>query len=392
MGTDMKAIVTKEQLIQWRRYLHMYPELSFQEEKTSQFVFDTLCTFSHLEVSRPTKYSVMARLIGEKPGKTIAIRADMDALPIQEENEFAFASKHPGKMHACGHDGHTAMLLGAAYELSQRKDEICGEIRFLFQHAEEDFPGGAEEMVQAGVMDGVDYVIGAHLWSPLPVGKIGIVYGSAMASPDVFRITVFGKGGHAGIPHETVDSIVIGMNIVSQLQQIVSRHTNPLDPLVVSVTQFQAGTTHNVIPDKAEIAGTVRSLRHDLRGVAANRIEKIVKGVTEAHGASYTFAYEYGYRPVVNNDEVTAHIEKTAQELFGEEHVVSLAPTMAGEDFSAFLEKAPGCFFFIGARNEEKGIIYPHHHPRFTIDEDGLPMGTALFVEAALSLLQANAD
>lgn len=388
----MKAIVTKEQLIQWRRYLHMYPELSFQEEKTSQFVFDTLCTFSHLEVSRPTKYSVMARLIGEKPGKTIAIRADMDALPIQEENEFAFVSKHPGKMHACGHDGHTAMLLGAAYELSQRKDEVCGEVRFLFQHAEEDFPGGAEEMVQAGVMDGVDYVIGAHLWSPLQVGKIGIVYGSAMASPDVFRITLFGKGGHAGIPHETVDSIVIGTNIVAQLQQIVSRHTNPLDSLVVSVTQFQAGTTHNVIPDKAEITGTVRSLRHDLRGAAANRIEKIVKGVTEAHGASYTFAYEYGYRPVVNSDEITAHIEKTAQELFGKENVVSLSPTMAGEDFSAFLEKAPGCFFFIGARNEEKGIIYPHHHPRFTVDEDGLPMGTALFVEAALSLLQENAD
>lgn len=294
--------VTQEQLVEWRRYLHMNPELSYQEANTSQFVYETLKSFPHLEVSRPTKYSVMARLIGKKSGKVLAIRADMDALAIQEENSFEFISQKPGVMHACGHDGHTATLLGAAKELSQRKDEIQGEVRFLFQHAEEIFPGGAQEMVDAGVMEGVDYVIGAHLWSPIEVGKIGIVYGTAMAAPDVFTITVSGKGGHGGMPHETIDSIAIGTQIVSNLQQIVSRNTNPFEPLVVSVTQFHAGTAYNVIPDNAVISGTIRSMRHELRKQTAGRIEQIVKGITEAHGASYSCEFEYGYHPVVNTD------------------------------------------------------------------------------------------
>ncbi|WP_369901030.1 M20 family metallopeptidase [Bacillus manliponensis] len=380
--------VLKEQLVKWRRHFHMYPELSFHEEKTSQFVYDTLCSFPHLEVSRPTKYSVMARLVGKLPGKTIALRADMDALPIQEENEFDFISKHPGVMHACGHDGHTAMLLGTAYALASQREKICGEIRFLFQHAEENFPGGAEEMVRAGVMEGVDYIIGAHLWAQLEVGKMGVIYGPAMASPDVFQIQVIGKGGHAGIPHETVDSIMIGTQIVSQLQQIVSRLTNPLDSLVLSVTQFHAGTTHNVIPDAAEIVGTVRSLSHELREQTAARIEKIVKNITDAYGADYTFTYEYGYRPVINDEYVTKHIEKTALQLFGRERVIRMQPTMAGEDFSAFLQKAPGTFFFIGAGNQEKGIVYPHHHPRFTIDEDALPIGVELFVAAVWNFMK----
>ncbi|MFC5774467.1 M20 family metallopeptidase [Ectobacillus antri] len=380
--------VTKEQLVAWRRYLHMNPELSFQEENTSQFVYETLQSFPHVEVTRPTKYSVMGRLIGAKSGPVLAIRADMDALAIQEENDFAFVSQKPGVMHACGHDGHTAMLLGAAQELAYRRDELQGEVRFLFQHAEEEFPGGAQEMVDNGVMDGVDYVIGAHLWSPIEVGKIGIVYGKMMASPDAFTITVSGKGGHAGIPHETVDCLAIGTQIVSNLQHIVSRNTNPFEPLVVSVTQFHAGTAHNVIPDHATIGGTVRTMKQELREETAKRIEQIVKGITEAHGASYSFDFIYGYRPVVNADEVTKQIEQTAIKLFGKEAIVYPEPTMGGEDFSAYLQKAPGCFFFIGARNETKGIVYPHHHPRFTIDEDSLLMGTSLFVQAAFDLLQ----
>ncbi|CAM4347637.1 N-acyl-L-amino acid amidohydrolase [Bacillus manliponensis] len=388
MSVVENVAVLKEQLVKWRRHFHMYPELSFHEEKTSQFVYDTLCSFPHLEVSRPTKYSVMARLVGKLPGKTIALRADMDALPIQEENEFDFISKHPGVMHACGHDGHTAMLLGTAHALASQQEKICGEIRFLFQHAEENFPGGAEEMVRAGVMEGVDYIIGAHLWAQLEVGKMGVIYGPAMASPDVFQIQVIGKGGHAGIPHETVDSIMIGTQIVSQLQQIVSRLTNPLDSLVLSVTQFHAGTTHNVIPDSAEIVGTVRSLSHELREQTAVRIEKIVKNITDVYGADYTFTYEYGYRPVINDEYVTEHIEKTALQLFGRERVIRMQPTMAGEDFSAFLQKAPGTFFFIGAGNQEKGIVYPHHHPRFTIDEDALPIGVELFVAAVQNFMK----
>ncbi|SFJ89419.1 MULTISPECIES: M20 family metallopeptidase [unclassified Bacillus (in: firmicutes)] len=388
MDLIQEASISKEQLIWWRRHFHMYPELSYSEEQTSQMVYDILQTFPHLEVSRPARYSVMARLIGKQPGRTIALRADMDALPIEEENQFDFVSRSKGVMHACGHDGHMAMLLGTAYTLSQKYDQIEGEIRFLFQHAEENFPGGAQEMVDAGVMEGVDCIIGAHLWSPLEVGKIGVIYGPAMAAPDAFSITIIGKGGHAGIPHETIDSIAIGTQVVSQLQQIVSRLTNPLDSLVLSVTQFHAGTTHNVIPDSATIGGTVRSLRNELRKQTAERIEKIVKSITEAYGASYTFTYEYGYRPVVNEETVTRHVETTALQLLGKECVVRLQPTMAGEDFSAFLQKAPGTFFFIGAGNEEKRIIYPHHHPRFTIDEDALPIGVSVFVSSVLNFMR----
>lgn len=388
MDEVKESVLFKEQLIEWRRHFHRYPELSFQEEKTSQFIYDILQTIPHLEISRPTKYSIMARLTGKRPGKTIAIRADMDALPIREENQFEFVSKNPGVMHACGHDGHIAMLLGTVYTLVEQREKIQGEIRFLFQHAEENFPGGAGEMVAAGVMEDVDYIIGAHLWASLEVGKVGVIYGPAMAAPDVFKITIEGKGGHAGIPHETVDSIAIGTQVVTQLQQIVSRLTNPLDSLVVSVTQFHAGTTHNVIPEQAKIEGTVRSLKHELREQTAQRIENIVKHITEAYGATYHYSYEYGYRPVVNDEWVTQLVENTALELYGRERVSRLQPTMAGEDFSAFLQKAPGTFFFIGAGNKEKGIVYPHHHPRFTIDEDALPIGVEVFVKSVLNCMR----
>lgn len=386
---EIKRLVdeVKAEVIAWRRHLHANPELSFQEEKTAQFVYDTLQSFGNLELSRPTKTSVMARLFGNQPGRVVAIRADMDALPIQEENTFAFASKNPGVMHACGHDGHTAMLLGTAKILSKLRDQIKGEVRFLFQHAEELFPGGAEEMVQAGVMDGVDVVIGTHLWSPLEVGKIGIVYGPMMAAPDRFFIRIHGKGGHAALPHQTIDAIAIGAQVVTNLQYIVSRNTDPLEPLVVSVTQFVAGTTHNIIPGSVEIQGTVRSFDETLRKNVPKLMERIVKGITEAHGATYEFEFEYGYRPVINNDEVTRVIEETVREVFGKEAVDHMKPNMGGEDFSAFMQKAPGSFFYVGAGNKEKGIIYPHHHPRFTIDEDALEIGVRLFVHAALKLL-----
>ncbi|BDG37615.1 M20 family metallopeptidase [Saccharococcus caldoxylosilyticus] len=386
---EIKRLVdeVKEEVIAWRRHLHANPELSFHEEKTAQFVYDTLQSFGNLELSRPTKTSVMARLIGHQPGRVVAIRADMDALPIQEENTFEFASKNPGVMHACGHDGHTAMLLGTAKILSKLRDQIQGEVRFLFQHAEELHPGGAEEMVQAGVMDGVDVVIGTHLWSPLERGKIGIVYGPMMAAPDRFFIRIHGKGGHAAMPHQTIDAIAIGAQVVTNLQYIVSRNVDPLEPLVVSVTQFVAGTTHNVIPGSVEIQGTVRSFDETLRKNVPRLMERIIKGITEAHGATYEFEFEYGYRPVINNDEVTRVIEETVREVLGEEAVDHMKPNMGGEDFSAFMQKAPGSFFYVGAGNKEKGIIYPHHHPRFTIDEDALEIGVRLFVHAAFKLL-----
>lgn len=377
----------KEQVIAWRRYLHENPELSFHEEKTAQFVYETLLTFGNLEVTRPTKNSVMARLIGDKPGKVLAMRADMDALPISEENTFEYVSKNPGVMHACGHDGHTSMLLGAAKLLSGMKDQIKGEVRFLFQHAEEVFPGGAEEMVQAGVMDGVDMVIGTHLWSTMEFGTVGICSGPMMAAPDTFWITVLGKGGHAALPHQTIDSIAIAAQVVTNLQHIVSRNADPLDNLVLSVTQFVGGTTHNVIPGAVEICGTVRSFDKDLRESVPGLMERVIKGITEAHGAEYKFKYEFGYRPVINDAEVTKLMEDVVVESLGEEWVEHMRPTMGGEDFSAFQQKAPGCFFYVAAGNKEKGITYPHHHPRFTIDEDALEIGVKMFVNAARKIV-----
>nr|WP_245590457.1 amidohydrolase [Aneurinibacillus terranovensis] len=274
---------------------------------------------------------------------------------VREENTFAFASKNPGVMHACGHDGHTAMLLGTAKILSGLKDKIKGEVRFLFQHAEELFPGGAGEMVRAGVMDGVDLIIGTHLWSPLEFGKIGVVYGPMMAAPDTFWITIKGKGGHAALSHQTVDSIAIGAQVVTNLQHIVSRNTDPLDNLVVSVTQFAAGTMHNVIPGSVEMCGTVRSFNAKLRESVPGLMERIVKGITDAHGAGYEFKYEFGYRPVINNEEVTQVIEETVRELFGEEALDMMKPNMGDA--------------------------------RFTIDEDALEIGVKMFVNAAFKLL-----
>lgn len=376
----------QEQVINWRRYLHQNPELSFHEEKTSQFIYDTLESFGGLELSRPTKTSVVAKLKGNRPGRVLAIRADMDALPINEENDFEFASKNEGVMHACGHDGHTSILLGTVKILTELKDEIPGDIHFIFQHAEELTPGGAEEMVQAGVMDGVDQVIGLHLWAPLEAGKIEVVSGPMMAAPDTFHITVKGKGGHAAQPHLTIDSVAIGAQVVTNLQHVVSRNTDPIDPLVLSVTQFIAGTAHNVIPGSVYMNGTVRSFKPELRDEVPALMERIIKGITDAHGASYEFKYEKGYRAVINDEEVTQKLRETFIETFGEEATKDGVPTMGGEDFSGFLQKAPGSFFFVGAGNEEKGIVYPHHHPRFTVDEDALPMGVKAFVQAVFKL------
>ncbi|WP_103106684.1 M20 family metallopeptidase [Brevibacillus reuszeri] len=389
---NKEAEELKEQVISWRRYLHQNPELSFREEKTAQFVYETLVSFGNLAVSRPTEKSVMARLIGSEPGTVLAMRADMDALPIMEENTFDFVSKNPGVMHACGHDGHTAMLLGAAKLLSSKKDQIKGEVRFLFQHAEEVVPGGAEEMVQAGVMDGVDMVIGTHLWSTMEFGTVGICSGPMMAATDTFWLTVIGKGGHAALPHETIDSIAIAALVVTSLQHIVSRNADPLDNLVLSVTQFIGGTTHNVIPDAVEICGTVRSFDKDLRAAVPGLMERVIKGITEAHGASYEFKYEFGNYPVINDPEVTKLIEEVVVETLGQEWVEHMRPIMGGEDFSAFQQKAPGCFFFVPAGNKEKGITYPHHHPRFTVDEDALEVGVKMFVNAARKIVMENKE
>jgi amidohydrolase len=383
------AGAVREDVIGWRRHLHQHPERSFHEERTAQFIADTLASFGGLEITRPTPTSVLARLVGAKPGRVLAMRADIDALPIHERNTHDFVSRNEGTMHACGHDGHTATLLGAAKVLTGMRDELVGEVRFIFQHAEELHPGGAEELVRAGVMDGVDMVIGAHLWTPLAVGKVGVKAGALMAAPDTIRITITGKGGHAAQPQYVVDPIAVAAQVIVNLQHVVSRNVDPLHPAVVSISRIAGGTTHNVIPGSVEMEGTVRTFEPALRDEMPKTIERILAGVTAAHGATYTLSYERGYRPVVNDAAAADLVRRAVVHALGEEFLTEAIPTMGGEDFSAYQQRAPGAFFFIGARCEERGIVQPHHHECFDIDERALDYGTRVFVAAALDFLGA---
>jgi amidohydrolase len=375
------------QVIDWRRALHRRPEVAFQEHETARFIRQVLEQIGGLEISRPTETSVMARLRSGHAGPVIAVRADIDALPIHEENDVAYRSQSDGAMHACGHDGHTSIVLGLVTLLARHRDQLRGEVRFLFQHAEELSPGGAEEMVRLGVMDGVDQVIGLHLWSGKPVGRIGLIAGPAMAAPDTFSCTITGKGGHAAMPHDTIDPIAIGAQVVSALQHVVSRLVDPLDPVVVSVTQFIAGTTHNVVPESAYLAGTVRTFDPALRTTVPAMLERIIHGVTSAFGATYAFHYEPGYRPVINDPALTARLTSVVMRTFGADTMIDMRPTMGGEDFSAYQQRAPGVFAFIGAGNVEAGIDFPHHHPRFQIDERALDIGLRYLTAATLDLL-----
>jgi amidohydrolase len=370
------------QAVLWRRHLHARPELSFAEHETARFVRERLEALGGLEIDRPTPTSVVARLRAGRPGPTLALRADLDALPITEESGVEFSSVVPGVMHACGHDGHTAMLLAVAGLLHDRRAELRGEVRFIFQHAEEVPPGGAAELVAAGVLDGVDAVIGAHLFSTLELGKVAAIDGPCTAFADTFSATVRGRGGHAAFPHEAVDPIPIAAQAISSVQQIVSRGTSPLQSAVVSVTRIAAGTADNVIPDVVELGGTVRAYREDVRLDARDSLARILDGVTAAHRATYELEYLDGYAPVVNDPRLAGLVREAA----GADRLCDFEPIMGGEDFSAYLRAAPGCFFFVGAG--EAGA-FPHHHPRFTLDERALGVGIETFTRAAMSFLEA---
>lgn len=378
----------REQVITWRRHLHQHPELSFHERNTSQFVADTLASFGGLEISRPTPTSVMARLFGEAgPGPVLAIRADIDALPIVEANTHDFVSQAPGVMHACGHDGHTSMLLGAVKVLLGHRRALRGEVRFLFQHAEELYPGGASQMVAAGALDGVELVIGAHLWLSMSFGRVGVKAGPLMASLNTFRITITGAGGHAAIPQQTIDPIVTAAEVVTSLQHVVSRNVDPLASAVISVTQINGGSTTNVIPGAVEMAGTVRTFDPELRQRIPVLMERVVAGICSAHGATYEWTFEPGYAAVDNDAAACDLVRRAVVRALGPDVLVEARPTMGAEDFSAYQQATPGAFFFIGARNEERGIVYPHHHERFDLDERALDYGTRIFVAAALAQL-----
>ena len=384
----MSTLVTPEleaQAIAWRRHLHAHPELSFAEHETSAFLFELLGGLDGLELERPTETSLVATMRTGRPGKTLALRADIDALPIQEETGLEFASENPGVMHACGHDGHTAMLLAALNALHERRDELTGEIRFIFQHAEELGPGGAGQLVEAGVMEGVDMVVGAHLFSLDPLGKVGVLPGPHTAASDVFGIEIRGKGGHGAAPHEAVDPVTAAAQVVSGLQHVVSRVVDPIERAVVSVTQIHAGTADNIIPESVELRGTVRTFSPEVRDAVRQAMERFANGIAEGHGCTSTFTYEEGYDSVVNDEEASALVEAAVREELGDDAFFVPPPIMGGEDFSAYLKAAPGAFFIVGAGGEDN---YPHHHPRFDWDESAMRNGIAVFTRVALDYLK----
>ena len=374
--------------IAWRRHLHANPELSFEEHETSAFVEATLRSFGGLEIERPAGTAVVARLHGRTPGKAVALRADIDALPIVEENDVPYASTRPGVMHACGHDGHTAMLLGAAKLLVERREQLSGQVVFVFQHAEELPPGGARSVVDSGVLDGVDMIAGVHLLSNLGTGHVSAVPGAVMAAADLFTLDILGSGGHGAFPHECVDPVAVAAQVVTNLQQVVSRETDPFDSVVVSVTTLEAGRARNVIPGSARIGGTVRTLSLARRVEVREAMERVIAGVTSAHRASYRFDYEVGYDPVVNDRDASAVVQRAVVAELGEEALVEVQPVMGGEDFSAYGAVAPTVFFWVGSANEALGTTFPHHHPRFDIDEAALRDGIAVFARTAIDALE----
>lgn len=383
---EQSARAQHPQVVAWRRRMHRHPELSFQEFDTADFLEQELRQLPGLQVERPTATSLVASLQGALPGRTLAIRADIDALPIHDQKTCDYASANPGAMHACGHDGHAAMLLGAARLLADLKDELPGQVRFFFQHAEEQHPGGAQEMVNAGVMKGVDRIISAHVMSTEDTGRITVLDGPAMASSDRFVLRVLGKGGHAANPDRCVDPVWVASQLVANLQAVVSRNNDPHEALILSVTRFHAGEAFNVIPDQAELGGSVRCFSEAVRERVPQLIERIAQGVTAAHGARFELEYIRGYSPVVNDPVVAGVLREVVRQAIPQAQLATMRPLPNSEDFSAFLKEAPGAYALIGARSAAKGIKHPHHHPHFDFDEDALLHGVQLFVNAPFAL------
>ena len=387
----MKALAHAQhaELVNIRRHLHENPELGFEEVATAQYIADYLAGLGLEVTSQVAKTGVVALLRGARPGKTVAIRADMDALPIQELNEVPYKSKHPGKMHACGHDAHVAAAIGAARILWELRDQINGNVKFIFQPAEE-APGGAEPMIAAGVLENpaVDAIIGGHVWGSLESGIIEVMSGPTMASSDIIRLKIIGKGGHAAQPHTTIDPIVIASEIVGALQKLVSRQTDPFESVVISICSFHAGDVFNVIPHSAYLEGAVRTLNNELRQELPHKIEKIIRGITEPYGATYELDYYLGYPVTVNDPGVTETVRKAAVSVLGADKVrVAARASMGGEDYAYFLNKVPGTYIRIGTRNPEKGICQEMHHPRFDIDEAVLELTPVVYAQAAFYLL-----
>jgi amidohydrolase len=374
-----------EKIVALRRDIHREPELGFGTGKTAQKVLAALEGLPLEIETNIAQNGLVATLHGREDGPTVALRADMDALPIAEETGLPFASEAEGKMHACGHDGHTSMLVGAAHALLQdfSRGRLKGTVKFVFQPAEEG-GGGGRVMVEEGVAEGVDRIFALHLWPGLPFGMVATKAGPIMAAADGFEMEIKGSGGHGAMPHLTADAVVIAAQVVTALQTVVSREVDPVEPVVLTVGEIGAGTAFNIIPEKARIGGTVRTLNADLRQRMPERIEGVARGVARGMRGDAELDYHFSYPVTVNDIEAAERALGVAAKLFGEDSVLQLPnPSMGGEDFAFFLEKVPGAFVWLGVGEDVSGL----HTPRFAFDEEILPRGSALLAALALESL-----
>ena len=374
-----------EYIVQIREYFHEYPELSFKEYKTADKIEEELKAMG-LEPKRITETGIIADIKG-KGNKTVAIRADIDALPVTEENKVPYVSRNKGVMHACGHDTHMAMLLGAAKMLIADKEKLNGNIRLIFQPAEELPPGGAVDMIKNGALDNVDYIIGQHIMGFMPAGHVAIYYKEMMANADEFDITVHGKGGHGSAPQDAVDTVYITAHLVEMLNTIVSREIDPMEAAVITVGTINAGYRYNIIAAHSKLTGTVRTFNLEVQKKIIKRIKDILEGLKSTYGIEYEYNYKKGYPVLINNEKISRDIEEAAEKIVGKKNIEHPKPNMGGEDFAYYLEKIPGAYYFFGASNVKKGINSPNHSPTFDADEDQLYTGARILKEAAMNIL-----
>ncbi len=372
-------------IISRRRYFHENPELSFQESSTLAYLKKELESMG-LNVTEIPKGGIFADLVCDRPGNSVAVRADIDALPVTEENDLPYVSKNRGVMHACGHDAHMAMLLGVVRMAVARKNDLRGKIRFMFQRAEERPPGGAVSLISGGVLNGMDFVIGQHVMSTIPAGKVALFPREAMANADEFTIRIHGKGGHGSAPHETVDALMISALYIAEAQTIVSRMIDPQEAGVVTFGTINSGYRYNIIAAHSEMTGTVRTFSEGVRKTIRVGLENLLSRICEAYGATYEFHYEEGYPAVLNSPQVTDIIGKAAEEILGKSVLLYPKPSMGGEDFAYYLQKIPGAFYFLGVGNQEKGISSPQHSPTYNVDEDTLLNGSRILLRAVEKL------
>jgi len=373
--------------VAWRRHLHQYPEIANLETKTTAFLKKELKQLGLKILPLKMKTGVLAEVKGKKPGPTVAIRSDIDALPLQEETGATFASKNPGRMHACGHDVHMATVLGVAAALAEWRDQLRGNVRFIFQPAEEDPPGGARFMIDEGALDGVDTIFGMHVDPHLRVGRIGLCDGPMMAMVYDFDLIIKGRGGHAARPQFSVDAIVVACEVVDALQKLVSRYSDPSDPLVLTFGQIQGGTARNVIADRVRLVGTARTLSPAFGPKISGLIKKITGGVCRAHGASFEMIEDPAYPILINDPATNARYGKVFGALFGKRGVQPVEATLGGEDFAYYLQKVPGAMLRIGIRNKKIGADKPWHSSKFMVDEEAIYYATALMVGTTLKYM-----